>query len=231
MSKVRSRIVLSGVSVVIAARNEESLIGATIASAKAAGADEVIVVDGSSTDATAAIARDHGARVIAAPPMRARQLNLGAREAGNGTIIFLHADTTLPPGAAQSVSTSNAIFGGFRLRFDGGVVLAVVAAAINLRTAITRCPWGDQAQFVRRADFFEAGGYREIPIMEDYDLARRMRRRGPTAVLREKVTTSGRRFRHRGVIRTILTNWRIIIAWHRGVDPETLARWYRDSRA
>lgn len=225
-----SLAVPSGVSVVIAARNEEASIAAAVDSAYAAGADEVIVVDGASSDHTATIARAHRARVVPSQPMRSRQFNLGAHEAANETIIFLHGDTTLPPGAAHAAAGTGANFGGFRLRFDQHTMkLRIAAALINFRTAITRCPWGDQAQFVRRTAFLAAGGFREIAIMEDYDLARRMRRLGRTAVIADKVTTSARRFLQKGAVRTVILNWRIIAAWHCGVDPDTLARWYRGS--
>jgi len=218
------------VSVVIAARNEGGFIAAAVDSAYAAGADEVIVVDGASSDDTVAIARAHRARVVESEAMRGRQFNAGARQSLGQIIIFLHADTTLPPGAAHAAAGANCDFGGFRIRFDQRTIgLRIAAALINFRTFLTRCPWGDQAQFIRRDAFLEVGGFREIPIMEDYDLASRMRRRGRIAILPERVTTSARRFQKRGFLRTVITNWRVIAAWHRGVDPDVMARWYRGS--
>ena len=97
---------------------------------------------------------------------------------------------------------------------------------INLRTAMTRCPWGDQAQFVTRERFDLAGGYPEMPIMEDYEFARRMKALGAVTVLRDKVATSGRRFLQRGVLATAATNWRIILSYHLGASPEDLRRLY-----
>lgn len=210
---------------VIAALNEEASIGAAVDSARAAGADEIVVADGSSSDRTAEIAAARGAKVTVCEPMRAGQFNRGAAIATGDALIFLHADTTLPAGAAAAVAKAlgRAEFGGFLLRFaERAVALRIGEFLINLRTRITRCPWGDQAQFIRRTAF---PGFREIPIMEDYDLARRMRDR--SVVLGLRVTTSGRRFLEKGTLRTVFTNWRIVAAWHRGVDPETLARWYR----
>jgi uncharacterized protein len=214
------------VSVVIPTLNEEARVGATIDAAFAAGAAEVIVADGGSSDATIAIAREKNARVLTGADMRARQLNLGAREAKHDAIIFLHADTLLPAGACDAVELAlvmGVIFGGFRIAFleDG---LRTVAALINARTKFTREPWGDQAQFVSRRAF---PGYREIPIMEDYELARRMKRIGRTAMLPLTVRTSGRRFRELGPFRTAALNWWIIVCYHAGVSPERLARWYR----
>jgi hypothetical protein len=127
--------------------------------------------------------------------------------------------------AVLEALASGAVFGGFRLRFaENSLRLRFAAAVINLRTRFTRCPWGDQAQFVARNAF---DGFLEIPIMEDYELAIRMKRRSRTVVLPQKVTTSGRRFLTRGLLRTSFTNWRIIIAWRFGADPEQLARMYR----
>jgi rSAM/selenodomain-associated transferase 2 len=217
------------VSVVIPTLNEEQWIGAAIDSAFAAGAAEVIVADGGSSDATVTVAREKGARVVEGETMRARQLNRGVRAAAYDTIIFLHADTLLPEGACEAVSNAlgqGLVFGGFRIRFlEPG--LGHAAALINARTRLTRAPWGDQAQFTRRAAFLGAGAFPQIPLMEDYELARRMKRRGRTAMLSLAVTTSGRRFLDKGSFRTGILNWLIIASYHLGVAPERLARWYR----
>jgi rSAM/selenodomain-associated transferase 2 len=197
------------VTVVIPTLNEELRVAAAVRSAFEAGASEVIVVDGGSADATVQVSRDAGARVLEGERMRAKQLNVGAREASNDTIIFLHADTLLPRGAAEAVRSSGATFGGFRISFaERSLRLRIAAFLINLRTKITRQPWGDQAQFVARTAF---PGFREIPIMEDYDLAQRMK---PRVVLPLTVITSGRRFLEQGMLRTVAFNWRTILAFH-----------------
>ena len=216
------------VSVIIAARNEDAHIGAVVDSAFAAGADEVIVADGSSVDQTREIAASGGATVIECEPMRARQFNAGARAARNEALIFLHADTTLPPGAARAVvdALQTSSFGGFHVQFaEPHRRLRFVAFMINRRTRFTRCPWGDQAQFVSRARFLADGGFRDIPIMEDYELAVRMKRE--SVLLPLTVTTSGRRFLTRGLVRTTVLNWTIIAAWRLGITADTLASWYR----
>jgi len=209
-------------TVVIPALNEERDVAAAVRSAFEAGAAEVIVVDGGSADATVALARDAGARVLASEPMRAKQLNLGVRNASHDAILFLHADTLLPPGAAEAVLASGTPFGGFRIAFfERSWKLRIAALLINLRTRITKQPWGDQAQFVKRDAF---PGFREIPIMEDYELARTMR---PRTILPLTVRTSGRRFLAKGLLCTAWINWRTIVQYRRGADPAELARRYR----
>ena len=218
----------SRVSVVIAALNDERWIGAAVDSAFAAGAAEVIVSDGGSTDGSREIAAGRGARVIASRPMRSRQFNAGANEVQTDAMIFLHADTTLPPGAAAAVAAAlqRFEFGGFGISFaERALKLRVAASMINLRTRVTRCPWGDQAQFVLRSTFFASGGFREIPLMEDYEFALRMRQRA--TILPMAVTTSGRRFLEKGLVRTAIINWTIIARWRMGADAETLSRIYR----
>lgn len=218
------------VTVVIPTLNEEEWIAGAVASAFAAGAAEVIVVDGGSVDRTARYATGAGARLLLSEPMRARQLNLGADAASHETIIFLHADTHLPADAAQAVENAlrRADFGGFRVSFaEPSLKLRFVATMINLRTRLSRCPWGDQAQFIRREPFLESGGFLEIPLMEDYELAIRMKRSGRSALLPLTVTTSGRRFLRKGVVRTATHNWRTIIRYRLGADIGELARSYR----
>ena len=215
---------------IIPALNEEARVGAAIESAFAAGAAEVIVADGGSSDATADVAQARGARVVR-ESMRARQLNAGAAAARHGALLFLHADTLLPAGAAAAVVDAienGAVFGGFRIAFiEPALRLRFAAFMINARTRLTRAPWGDQAQFARRDVFERLGGYREMPLMEDYELAGRMKRAGRTLLLPLAVRTSGRRFLRKGVIRTAMVNWLTIAGYHGGVPPERLARWYR----
>lgn len=221
----------SPVSVIIPTLNEEERIAATINSAFAAGAEEVIVVDGGSGDRTARYATAAGARVVLGRKMRAQRLNDGAHAASNPILIFLHADTHLPAGATEAAHealTHGIVFGGFRLRFaEPAFKLRVAAAMINFRSAITRAPWGDQAQFIARETLLGSGGFREMQIMEDYELAQRMKRAGRTRILPLTVTTSGRRFLDKGVFRTAAVNWTIIWRYRRGVDLEDLARLYR----
>jgi len=219
------------VTVIIPTLNEEDWIAGAVTSAFAAGAAEVIVADGGSTDRTARLATSAGARMLLSEPMRARQLNLGADAASHETLVFLHADSRLPAGAAAEVEDAlmnGADFGGFRIAFaEPSRRLRVAAAMINLRTSVTRCPWGDQAQFIRRETFLKAGGFLEMPLMEDYELAMRMKRHGRSVLLPMTVTTSGRRFLRKGLLRTAAHNWRTIIRYRLGADVDALARGYK----
>ncbi|HEY0156344.1 MAG TPA: TIGR04283 family arsenosugar biosynthesis glycosyltransferase [Thermoanaerobaculia bacterium] len=208
---------------IIPALTEAERIGATIDAARAAGVAEVLVADGGSSDATVEVARARGARVLTGESVRARQLNAGAEAAAHDRVVFLHADTLLPPGAARAIEQAleGASFGGFRVQFvEPHLRLRYVAFMINLRTRLTRAPWGDQAQFARREV-----RYPDLAIMEDYELARRMKKRA--VILPLAVRTSGRRFLQKGVVRTSCVNWLIIAGYHLGVSPERLARWYR----
>ena len=218
------------VTVIIPTLNEEEWIAGAVSSAFAAGAAEVIVADGGSVDRTPRMATSAGARVLLSEPMRARQLNLGAHAASHEALIFLHADTRLPKGAAAAVEDvlRNADFGGFRIAFsEPSRKLRFVASMINLRTSLTRCPWGDQAQFIRRDVFLQRGGFLEIPLMEDYELAIRMKRTGRSALLPLIVTTSGRRFLRKGIVSTAAHNWRTVVRYRMGADIDALARSYR----
>jgi rSAM/selenodomain-associated transferase 2 len=218
------------IAVIIPTLNEESALEAAIRSAPEAGAAEIIVSDGGSSDRTLEVAARCGARLVTSERMRARQMNEAARSTDAGILAFLHADTTLPSDAGTLIREAAGRrfgFGGFRIRFtEDDPRLRFAAAMVNLRTSITRCPWGDQVQFMTRERFEALGGYRDMPIMEDYELARRMKAFGPVAFLRGEVSTSGRRFLERGIVATAVTNWRIVAAYHLGASPEELRRLY-----
>ena len=220
-------------SVVVPVLDEAAGIGATLqalAPLRAAG-HEVIVVDGGSQDATATLAAPLANAVLHSPRGRARQMNTGAAAAQGDVLLFLHADTTLPEGAATAVL--QALQGGARWgRFDVAISgrsrwLPVVALLMNLRSRATGIATGDQALFVQTALFRQAGAYAELPLMEDIELCRRLRALAPPACLRLKVVTSGRRWDQRGAWRTIVLMWRLRWRYWRGESAETLARAYR----
>ncbi|MCK6557016.1 TIGR04283 family arsenosugar biosynthesis glycosyltransferase [Candidatus Binatia bacterium] len=222
-------------SIVVPTLDEGTRLADTLARARAHGVAEIIVVDGGSTDATCAVARAHADIVLAAPRGRAFQMNAGAGRASGDVLLFLHADTLLPPGFVGAVRTALAaddVVGG---RFDvdlepSSPLLRLTSALINLRSRLSRIATGDQAIFVRREVFVRLGGYASIPLMEDLDLSRRMKRAGGIACLRERVTTSSRRWRHDGVVRTILLMWTLRFLYFAGVPAERLRRFYANTR-
>lgn len=221
------------VAILIPALDEEESLRRHLPAALAA-ADEVVVSDGGSRDRTPELARELGARVVVGPASRGGQLNRAAAAAGADVLLFLHADTALPPGALDAVRAAvaaGAAGGGFQMRFDSGrPLLRLAGRLVDLRTRLTRAPLGDQAQFATREAFHELGGFREWPILEDVDFIRRLGRRGRIAVLPLAVTTSARRYEAGGVLRTAARNWWIWGLYALGVSPHRLARLYRPVR-
>lgn len=192
----------------------------------------IVVVDGGSRDDTAAVvARQPGARLLASARGRALQMNLGARAADADTLLFLHADTRLPEGAAGAIEAALAepgvVGGRFDVRFDNeGALFRTIAWFMNARSRASGICTGDQAIFVRRADFEAIGGYPEIPLMEDIELSRRLKRRGRLRALRLRVTTSARKWEREGPLRTIGLMWALRFLHFCGVAPARLHRWY-----
>ncbi len=193
---------------------------------------ERIVVDGGSRDGTEERARACGAKVIASAPMRSAQMNAGARAAEGTVLLFLHADTRLPPGFEHHVleilDRPDTVAGAFRLGIDGHFPgLRVIEWLANFRSICMGMPYGDQAIFIAADRFHRAGGFPEIPIMEDFAFMRRLRSRGRIGIARTAVTTSARRYDEYGFWRTTWINQLMIIAYLGGISPARLARWYR----
>jgi rSAM/selenodomain-associated transferase 2 len=188
---------------------------------------EVIVADGGSNDGTPDLARPLCDRLVVAPRGRALQMNAGARVAEGDVLLFLHADTVLPPHASEAISQSTAdhVWGRFDVAIEGRhPMLKVIAWSMNLRSRLSGIATGDQAIFVRRDAF---PGFEEIALMEDIAFSKAMKRRGRPACLRQRVRTSGRRWESRGVLRTVALMWRLRLAYALGVDPARLAEKYR----
>ena len=199
-------------------------------SARDAVVVEVLVVDGGSRDRTREVALALSARLVEAAPGRAFQMNAGARQAQAEVLLFLHADSILPVGFGRALSTAmdaGCLGGRFDISIDSRLCgTKLVAELINLRSRASGLFTGDQALFVRREVFEQMGGFAPIGLMEDLDFARRLRRRGRVAALRQRVITSGRRWERHGVLRTILKMWLLRAAFYLGMDPERLARSY-----
>jgi len=215
-------------SIIIPALDEAAGIVAALealAPLRASG-HEVIVADGGSGDGTRELAAALADRVVAAPRGRARQMNAGAGVAGGHALLFLHADTRLPANADRLIfhSLKKHLWGRFDVAIDGrSPLLPVVAFFMNLRSRLTGIATGDQAIFVRRDAF---PGFPEIALMEDVAFSKAMKRRTPPACLRDKISTSGRRWERNGVARTVLLMWRLRLAYFLGASPDELARQY-----
>jgi rSAM/selenodomain-associated transferase 2 len=217
-------------SIIVPCFNEADGIAETLgalAPLRARGA-EVIVVDGGSQDATVARAAPLADAVISAPRGRASQMNAGAVRARGEILLFLHADTLLPEAAdaliVDGLKRARRSWGRFDVAIAGrNPLLRVVAALMNFRSRLTGIATGDQAIFVTRSLFAAAGGYPEIPLMEDVALSGHLKRFGPPLCLRHRLTTSGRRWEKNGVLRTILLMWRLRLAYRLGADPRKLA--------
>jgi rSAM/selenodomain-associated transferase 2 len=196
---------------------------------RAAGA-ELIVVDGGSADDSVALAAPLASATISAGRGRARQLYAGAARARGEILIFLHADSRLPPTALPRIAAAidgGACWGRFDVRIAGRLRgLALVAWMMNWRSRLTGIATGDQAMFVSRAAFAGVGGFAELPLMEDIVLSRALRARAWPACLGERVTTSGRRWEKHGLWRTIFAMWRLRLRFFLGANPAELARDY-----
>ncbi len=194
---------------------------------------EIIAVDGDPAGSTVNAIIDAGVRSLAAEKGRARQMNRGAALARGGILLFLHADTFLPPGAfpliLDAMRDDRVVAGAFDLGIDADrPIFRITEKYVFLRTRLTRVPFGDQAIFIRKDYFDRIGGYRDIPIMEDVELMKRIRRRGDRIrIIPVKVRTSQRRYDQEGILYSTFRNWLLQILYALGVPPERFAKWYR----
>lgn len=229
-------------SVVVPALDEVRGIGTALdalgrAALFAGAVVEVVVADGDPAGSTLAalpraVAGLAQVRGLTAPRGRARQMNAGAAEARGEILVFLHADTLLPEGAFVAIEAAladGARAGAFALSIDSPRRgLALIAAVATLRSRVFGLPYGDQAVFLGRGDFVRLGGFADLPLMEDVDLALRLRRAGMTPrTLRLAVRTSPRRWQRQGALYCTLRNWALLGLWLLGVPASCLARHYR----
>ncbi len=220
-------------SIVLPALDEAAGIEATLQALEPLRARgvEIVLADGGSGDGTPALAAPWVDAVLQAPRGRALQMNAGAAAARGAVLLFLHADTRLP--ALADLQVLRAVAGGARWgRFDVRIegrpaMLRVVATLMNLRSRLSGIATGDQAIFVTREAFDRVGGFPVQPLMEDIELSRRLKRLSRPACLRERASTSGRRWEQRGVWRTIFLMWRLRWRYWRGESPSRLAQAYR----
>ncbi|MGZ8498629.1 MAG: TIGR04283 family arsenosugar biosynthesis glycosyltransferase [Candidatus Binatia bacterium] len=226
---------MMNISVIVPVLNEEKSIAATLQALAHLQPHETIVVDGGSHDRTAEIAAECGVKVILSERGRARQMNRGARQASGEVLLFLHADTRLPPTAfsdiAGAMGDPRYVGGRFDVELDGKHwMLPLVGRLISYRSRLSKVATGDQALFVRRAVFQRMGGFADIPLMEDIAFCRRLKGLGEVACLRSRVVTSARRWEVDGVWRTIFRMWTLKLLYLTGVSPARLKQFYADTR-
>ena len=217
------------ISVIIPTLNESASIERTIGSV-GAGA-EIIVADGGSTDSTIERARTLGVRVIRSKAGRGLQMDSGAEGATGDVLLFLHADTILPVGwpasIAAALSDAGVVAGGFSLSINSKLArFRLIEYFTNLRSRNLRLIYGDQAIFVRKSAFFEAGGFNKLPLMEDVDCVKKLGKLGQVVTLSDSVLTNPRRWNEGGMIRNTVKNSLLLGLWYAGVSPESLYRWY-----
>lgn len=220
------------ISIIIPTLNEAKTLTQALASTQQGTDVEVIVVDGGSQDNTVAITASLGVKALSAPTGRATQMNAGAKVATGNILLFLHADTCLPPGFDTLVRTTLAqpgvVAGAFALRIDAALwSLRLLKWGVNWRSRWLQMPYGDQAIFLKAVLFDKMGGFPELPMMEDFELMRRLRRLGRIAIIPVPVLTSARRWLKQGVFKTTLMNQVAIISYLLGVSPERIQNWYR----
>jgi rSAM/selenodomain-associated transferase 2 len=220
------------ISIIIPTLNEAENIKEAIVTTQPNTNIEVIIVDGGSKDNTIEIAQSLNVKVISSSPGRAVQMNAGAVAASGNILLFLHADTRLPTGFDDMIRTAleqpGIVAGAFKLRIDAPLLsLRWVEWGVNVRSHFCQMPYGDQAIFLTKEVFQQIGGFPELPIMEDFELIRRLKPIGRIVIIPTPVVTSARRWLQKGVFKTTLLNQIVIIAYLLGVSPERIRCWYR----
>jgi rSAM/selenodomain-associated transferase 2 len=224
-------------SIVVPVLYEEDTIAGLLEHLRGIDAEkrcEVIVVDGDPAGGTIRRIEDDRVVKMTSRQWRSRQMNAGAAAACGDTLIFLHADTRLPRNALTDIDRvlhdDRHVGGAFRLRFDSDrFIYRIMSGFVTVRSRWNRLPYGDQALFVRREFFERIGGYREVPIMEDVEFVRRIRRSGGRLkIVDSSVRTSCRRMEAEGIARRVLQNWMLTVLYNFGVSPEKLVKYYTE---
>ena len=191
---------------------------------------ETIVVDGGSTDSTVEIAASQADQIISSEKGRARQMNAGAAVASGEILLFLHADSFLPGNFLyhlQKFYVLDKAWGRFDVRIENEKrVFRIIEAMMNLRSRMTGICTGDQAIFMKRSVFNRVGGFAIIPLMEDIEISKRLKKISKPFCINNPTLTSARRWLKGGILPTILLMWWLRLAYHFGVSPEHLANHY-----
>jgi len=225
----------SHISVIIPVLNDAEALDLALGSIQDCAGVERIVVDGGSSDESVEVAQSRGVKILHSPPGRARQMNAGAEAAKGEFLVFLHADTCLPEGFDHHVrrilTQSGVAAGAFQLQIDApSARWRFIEKMANWRSQYLQKPYGDQAIFLRAELFREIGGFPDLPIMEDFELMRRLKGRGRIVIAPAAALTSARRWEKLGALRTTLINQLMILGFYLGFEPSRLARWYRQAK-
>ncbi len=230
---------MNRISLIVPVLNEEKILPLFLTHLEQFPLAEVLIIDGGSYDQTNKILSDWANTsddrtqriVLSAQCSRAEQMNEGAKHATGDILLFLHSDSFLPVKGVEAILSTfqspSTLGGAFRLRIDSPIFfLRMISMMVNLRSIFLKLPYGDQGVFVRRVVFVRLGGYRKMPLMEDLDFIRRLNREGDVRLLKESVTTSPRRWAHKGYFYTSFRNMVLFVLYYLGVSPLRLARWY-----
>jgi rSAM/selenodomain-associated transferase 2 len=220
------------ISIIIPVLNEATIIKKTLSQLTQYSEIEIIVVDGGSQDNTVAIAKSSAKVITVIGKGRAGQMNAGANVAQSDILLFLHADTQLPANFIELVSKTlkpnKIIAGAFELAINGsGIPLRGIEILVKVRSRLLSLPYGDQAFFISKQAFIKAGGFADLPIMEDFEFIQRVGKLGRIAIAPATVTTSGRRWQKLGVWQTTLINQLMIAGYYLGISPAKLSKFYR----
>lgn len=220
------------ISVIVPVFNEEAILPVFLGQTAHWTVMEIIFVDGGSTDQTQAIIqRSPGHRLLTSNKGRGNQMNEGAHAATGDVLLFLHADSLFPADGFSAIlkamQNTDLVGGAFRLRIESNsLCLKFIAMMANIRSSLFGLPYGDQGIFVRRAVFNNMGGYQDIPLMEDVEFIRRLKREGRITLLDQAITTSARRWIKQGIVYTSVRNIILLLLYFMGVSPKQLAKWY-----
>ncbi|HEY6930349.1 MAG TPA: TIGR04283 family arsenosugar biosynthesis glycosyltransferase [Thermoanaerobaculia bacterium] len=218
------------ISVIVPIKNERPQAAERFRALAASPDVELLVADAGDDAETTRAFEAIGARTVAGPRCRGARLAAAAAAARGDMLLFVHADSELPSNAAAAVAetlSNGTAAGAFRLGYrDAGLSMRWIAWWANQRSRLLGLPFGDQGIFCRREVYERTGGFRSLPVCDDLDLVRRLRRGGRMVIRRETTFTSPRRYRARGTLRQVLRNWRVLAGYFLGVYPDKLERWY-----
>ncbi len=223
------------IAAIVPVFNEAQLLPEKLSSLRALNSDELIFIDGGSTDGTQQLLEASGVTWFTGVRGRAAQMNVGAGKCKSDIILFIHIDTEIDESnisAIKSVMKQQGLVGGrFDIRLSGHhPAYRMISWFMNIRSRWSKISTGDQALFVRRAVFEQMGGFADLPLMEDVEFSKRLKREGDIACLRETVITSSRRWQQHGIIRTVLLMWKLRFLYWLGTPADKLAAMYRDAR-